>query len=98
MSNNEKKQKELIEDLAEIVNELGWVIGLPSGEGMVPGLVVGTEEFVRDVVEVYYGANYDIFTEDPTGQTQLTEVEDNINEETNEETQEGIKKQKPFLH
>jgi hypothetical protein len=92
MANDEKKQKALIEDLAEIVTELGWVIGLPSGEGMVPGLVVGTEEFVRDVVETYYGPNYDVFTEDPTGEAQLTEIDDegNINEE--------IKKEKPYLH
>lgn len=68
-----KKQTELIQKLAEIVNELEWVIGLPTGDDMVPGLIIGTEEFVRNVVETYYGPNYSTFVEDPTGENNLIE-------------------------
>lgn len=76
MSDSEK-QKKLIEELSMIVNELGWVIGLPSGVDMVPGLIIGTEEFVQDVVGTYYGPNYDVFKEDPTGENLLVEEERN---------------------
>lgn len=91
MSNNDditKKQKELIEKLSEIVAELEWVIGLPVGSDSVPGLIIGTEEFVRDVVETYYGPNYDVFTEDPTGTNTLTEVNED----------ETKTKKKPTFH
>lgn len=48
------EQQELIQALAEIVEELGWVIGIPQEEGStntVQGLIIGTEEFVMSVVE-----------------------------------------------
>lgn len=49
-----ERQQELIQALAEIVEELGWIIGIPiveSEEDNVSGLIVGTEQFVMDVVE-----------------------------------------------
>lgn len=61
-----KKQQELIEELASICEELGWVIALPTMEDTIPGLVIGQENFVNDVVSVYYGENYEVFTKDPT--------------------------------
>lgn len=60
------KKIELIQDLAGIAEELGWVIALPTEEDIVPGLVMGTEPFVNEVVSLYYGDNYEIFTKDPT--------------------------------
>ena len=51
---DEKEQQELIEQLAQIVEELGWIIGIPKEEGddnKVHGLIIGTEEFVYGVVE-----------------------------------------------
>lgn len=73
MSDEQQRQKLLISKLSEIVNELGWVIGLPAGEEMVPGLIIGTEQFVVDVVETYYGPNFTTFEEDPSGEAQLVE-------------------------
>ncbi len=49
-----ERQKVLIEALAEIVEELGWVIGIPiveSDEDQVHGLIIGTEQFVVTAVE-----------------------------------------------
>jgi hypothetical protein len=48
-----EKQKELIEDLAAIVEELGWIIAIPQVEGdetSVNGLIIGTEEFLSNVL------------------------------------------------
>lgn len=72
-ADEQQRQRLLISKLSEIVNELGWVIGMPAGEDMVPGLIIGTEQFVVDVVETYYGPNYSTFEEDPTGENQLVE-------------------------
>ena len=60
------KKIELIQDLAAIADQLGWVIALPTEEDAVPGLIIGTEEFVNEVVKLYYGDAYEIFTKDPT--------------------------------
>ena len=49
-----QRQQELIQALTEIVEELGWIIGIPiveSEEDNVHGLIVGTEQFVMDAVE-----------------------------------------------
>lgn len=59
-----KKQQELIEELASICEELGWVIALPTMEDTIPGLVIGQETFVNDVVSVYYGSDYEVFTKE----------------------------------
>lgn len=70
---DQKRQHELIQALTEIANELEWVIALPTSE-MVPGLIIGTEEFVTEVVKVYYGKDpeeYETFGEDPTGESDL---------------------------
>lgn len=86
MTDDPERQKKLIEELSLIVNELGWVIGLPAGVDVVPGLIVGTEEFVKDVVGTYYGPNYDVFKEDPTGENNLIEEPRNESEEKKKTT------------
>lgn len=51
---DEKEQQQLIEQLAQIVEELGWIIGIPKEEGddnKVHGLIIGTEEFVYGIVD-----------------------------------------------
>jgi hypothetical protein len=72
---DKREQQELIQELAEIVNRLGWVIALPTNVDMVPGLIIGQEDFVKEVVETYYGPNYDVFKEDPTGENALVELQ-----------------------
>lgn len=71
---DKRRQHELIQQLSELVNELGWIIALPAGDDMVPGLIIGQEEFVKDVVETYYGPNFTTFEEDPTGEGELIET------------------------
>lgn len=73
---DEKRQYELIEKLTEIVNELGWVIGIPTAD-VVPGLIIGTEDFVREIIQDHYGLDeneYVSLTEDPTGESSMVEI------------------------
>lgn len=44
-------RKQLFTELIEIVGELGWQIAMPEGEEdeEVPGLVIGTEEYVTKI-------------------------------------------------
>lgn len=58
---NQRKQIELIEQLASICEELGWVIALPNQEEKVPGLIMGNEEFVAEVIQAYYGEDVEVF-------------------------------------
>ncbi len=60
---DKKRQYELIQALSEIVNELGWVIGMPSGDEIVDGLIIGEQHFVEDVVTEYYGPNFGLLEE-----------------------------------
>lgn len=67
-----KSQEQIIEELSNLVEELGWVIGLPDGTDKVPGLIIGEQDFVIDVVKSYYGENFDIYTKDEeSGQTEI---------------------------
>lgn len=64
----QRKQYELIQQLSEIVAELGWVIGMPNGDDMVEGLIIGEQEFVEAVVTEYYGPGYGLLEEGPEGE------------------------------
>lgn len=65
---NKKTQVELMNELAELVEQLGWVIGMPDGDEQVPGLIIGELSFVEDVVEVYYGPGFSVFEKDEQGE------------------------------
>lgn len=69
---NEERQLELIQQLTEICDELGWIVGVPGEEGSdstVPGLIIGKEEFVYEIVEAFSGpTEYEIFEQDETGE------------------------------
>lgn len=69
---NPKRQQELIEQLSNICAELGWVVALPENVDMVPGLIIGDEVFVNEVVQAYYGDAFEVFTRD--------QMEDNMKE------------------
>ena len=75
MTQDPKEQQEIIQRLSELVNQLGWVIALPTNVDTVPGLIIGQEDFVKEVVTAYYGPNFDLFAEDPTGENQLVELQ-----------------------
>lgn len=47
------RQHELIEIIAEAAEELGWIIAIPQegdNDELVQGLLMGTEEFITNVV------------------------------------------------
>lgn len=54
---------EVIQELAELVDSLGWVMALPTDE-IVAGLIIGEKAFVIDVVEKYYGEGYEVLERD----------------------------------
>lgn len=93
MTNRKKltleEQKLLVEQLTEHIKKLGWIYAIPSSEeGVVSGLIIGDESFVREVSDVYHGASYDLYGEDLTGENSLTEIQDT----------EEIKNKKPTFH
>lgn len=58
------RQMELITELAGICEELGWIVAVPASsdpnDEMVPGLVIGTKQFVSEIASVFSdGSNID---------------------------------------
>ena len=64
---------ELIQELSELVAQLGWVIGMPDGDEQVPGLIIGKQDFVEEVVTAYYGPGFEVYTKDEQGEIVTTE-------------------------
>lgn len=58
------KKLQLIQDLAAIAYELGWVMSLPIGDEPVPGLIIGELDFTLETSTIVYGEeNYEIYTQ-----------------------------------
>lgn len=60
----DNKKQQMIDALQSICEEMGWVIGIPAEEGseeQVPGLLIGTEEFVYSIVAAMRG-EYEAFS------------------------------------
>lgn len=60
---NQKKQQQLIDIITSACEDLGWVVGLPGTddeEEKVPGLIIGTRQFVETVVQTYTN-DYEVF-------------------------------------
>lgn len=56
------RQAEIFAIMGELAEELGWVIGVPIEDETVPGLIMGTEEFVtsfinQEDIEIYEKGN-----------------------------------------
>lgn len=75
---NKKTAKELVDELIDICEQLGWVVGIPStNEGTeydTEGLIVGEEQFVLSVAAAC-GPNSDIYSKDDSGNVEVTEAE-----------------------
>lgn len=56
-----ERQVEIIFELQQLCEELGWSVAIPSGEEMVPGLIIGEEAFVIAVASTYYGEDFEVF-------------------------------------
>lgn len=61
-----KTQIELINQLAEICEKLGWAIGVPADDDteMVSGLIVGTEEFINSVIQYMDAETVEVFSKE----------------------------------
>lgn len=46
------KQAKLIRELANIIEELEWVIAIPDNDEVCQGLIIGTPEYVTELVEI----------------------------------------------
>lgn len=58
------KKLQLIQDLAAIAYELGWVMSLPTGDDPVPGLIIGELDFTLETSTIIYGEEgYEVFTQ-----------------------------------
>ena len=47
---NKSRKYELIQELSDIVAELGWNIAIQDDEELVDGLIIGTEEYILNVL------------------------------------------------
>lgn len=64
MSDDSAKKIQLIQDLAAIAYELGWVMSLPMGDGIVEGLIIGELEFTLETSTIIYGEDkYEVYTQ-----------------------------------
>jgi hypothetical protein len=57
-----QKKVRLVQEIARICDELGWIIGIPTGEGAVHGLIIGTEDFIRQTAVINEDERYDVFS------------------------------------
>lgn len=78
-----KSPLELIDDLAGILVELGWVAAIPMDndlvEGMPRGIICGEPQFAADVAKAYWGDQVDIVDPNASDIDLLT-LEDNHHE------------------
>ena len=61
-----KSQAELINELADICEQLGWAIGVPADNEseMVNGLIVGTEDFIYHIIQAFDGEAVEVYSKD----------------------------------
>ncbi len=69
------KQLQLVQQLAEIVEELGWVVAIPLGDAICDGIIMGTEEYVLNVVKSYYKDDIEVLSPNPGTELSVDIVE-----------------------
>lgn len=94
MADDTYKRMQLIQSLAEIVDELGWVIAIPPDQ-ITPGLIVGEEKYVKAVSSAYYGTQFEVINPNENAE-EIELTEDQYNELM--ETGELAVPVKPTLH
>lgn len=62
-----EKQAKLIQQLTEIVIELEWVIAIPDNDQICQGIIVGTPEYVSEIVDIVAPNTTDII--DPSSKS-----------------------------
>ena len=64
-----RSEQEALDELLEILEELGWSIAVADSEsGTVSGAIIGTQEFITEVGDAYYGPGYISFERDAEGE------------------------------
>ena len=43
------REQEIIAIITELADELGWIVAIPDAGDTIPGLILGTEEFILDI-------------------------------------------------
>lgn len=57
---DKNRQSELIKKLASILEELEWMVAIPTDENVCRGLIVGEADFVIEVTKSHYGEDAEI--------------------------------------
>lgn len=87
-----KTKSELIDELAELLTQLGWVAAVCIEKSQNPedarGIICGEPRFARDVATAYYGDNIEII--DPEG-LEFSSIEDALMEDNTLEKAYGKK-------
>ena len=92
-----KSKMEIIQELGELVDSLGWVMALPTDE-IVHGLIIGEKDYVLDVVQTYYGEGYEVLEKDQvSGFATANSFEEFPEKEESIEIVD-LEKKKPILH
>lgn len=60
-----EKQADVVMQIAELAAELGWSIALPDAESAVSGMIMGTNEWIKENGTQIYGPEFVIFEQDP---------------------------------
>lgn len=72
-----ERQADVVMQIAELAAELDWCIALPDRESPVAGLIMGTEDYLKENGTLIYGPAFIIFSQDPmTGTMTETANED----------------------
>lgn len=83
---DKKRQIELIKELANIFEELEWLVAIPTDNDsdVCRGLIVGEQDFVLDVTKAYYGDDAEIII--PNNESPEKEHEINLELHPNKKT------------
>lgn len=57
---SKQRQIELIKELADIFEELEWMVAIPTDSDTCKGLIAGEKDFVVDVTRSHYGEDAEI--------------------------------------
>ncbi len=73
---NKRRQLELIKELANIFEELEWIVAIPTDDDVCHGLIVGEQTFVLEVTKSHYGEDAEIVI--PNSESKEKEHEVNL--------------------
>jgi hypothetical protein len=67
----DKSPEDIFEELTALFTQLGWVFAMnPSDEGSVSGIVAGTVEYVKEVIDLL-PEEYEVYSDSPTTESEI---------------------------